>query len=176
MPEARIISRTYGPAAVERRTKAHEPTIEGARAALECFYYALNRRSLDSLEAVLSPDPLVSMNNPLGGIMRGLGDLRSLYQWIFTGPARVWVEFYDVVEYEGRDTVVFAGRERGECVIGETVIPLAIRTTRVFQYLGGQHGWRQAHHHGSIDNPSALARYQRAVRRSGLGPDAPGPI
>lgn len=46
--------------------------------------------------------------------MRSLDDIRAPYQRNFTGPAQVWVEFYDVVEYVGQDTVVFASRERGE--------------------------------------------------------------
>lgn len=164
MPTSEVLSRTYGRSAVDRRVEAREPTLEGARAALECFYFAFNQRSLDALEAVWAQGPLISLNNPLGGIMRGLDDIRALYQRIFDGPAQVWVEFYDVVEYVGQDTVVFAGRERGEFTLADRAVPLAIRTTRVFQYFGGQLGWRQVHHHGSIDDSEALARYQRAVR------------
>lgn len=164
MPTSQVLSRTYGRSAVDRRIEALEPTLEGARAALECFYFAFNQRSLDALEAIWAQGPLISLKNPLGGIMRGLDDIRALYQRIFDGPAQVWVEFYDVVEYVGQDTVVFAGRERGEFTLNDRSVPLAIRTTRVFQYFGGQLGWRQVHHHGSIDDSEALARYQRAVR------------
>jgi hypothetical protein len=38
---------------------------------------------------------------------------------------------------------------------------LQIRTTRIFAYAGT---WVQVHHHGSIDDPAALAAYQQAVR------------
>ena len=164
MPTSQVLSRTFGRSAIDRRVEACEPTLDGARAALECFYYAFNQRSLDALEAVWAKDSLISLNNPLGGIMRGLDDIGTLYERIFGGPAQVWVEFYDIVEYVGQDTVVFAGRERGEFTHDERTIPLAIRTSRVFQYFGGQLGWRQVHHHGSIDDSEALARYQRAVR------------
>lgn len=164
MPASDILSLTYGRDAIDRRVEAREPALEGARAALECFYFAFNQRSLDAFEAVWAQGPLISLNNPLGGIMRGLEDIRALYRGIFGGPARVWVEFYDIVEYAGQDTVVFAGRERGEFTRDGRVIPLAIRTTRVFQYFGGQLGWRLVHHHGSIDDPDSLAQYQRAVR------------
>jgi hypothetical protein len=68
-----------------------------------------------------------------------------------------------VMECEGQNTVVFAGRERGEFTRDGVTVPLAIRTTRVFQYFGGELGWRQVHHHGSVDDPEALARYRRAV-------------
>ena len=54
------------------------------------------------------------------------------------------------------------GRERGEFRIGETVVNLVIRTSRIFRLIDGQ--WRQVHHHGSIDVPELLARYQQAVR------------
>jgi hypothetical protein len=43
-------------------------------------------------------------------------------------------------------------------------VPLRIRTTRVFAFPPEQGGWREIHHHGSLDAPEALARYQRAVR------------
>jgi hypothetical protein len=166
MPTSQLLSRTYGRAAIDRQVQAREPTLEGARAALECFYFAFNQRSLETLEAVWAQGPLISLNNPLGGIMRGLDDIRVLYQRIFDGPAQVWVEFHDIVEYVGQDTVVFTGRERGEFTRDGRTIPLAIRTSRVFQYFGGQLGWRQVHHHGSIDDPEALAQYQRAVREA----------
>jgi phage gp16-like protein len=42
-------------------------------------------------------------------------------------------------------------------------VPLSIRTSRVFAFQPN-HGWRQMHHHGSIDDPAALAAYQDAVR------------
>jgi hypothetical protein len=54
------------------------------------------------------------------------------------------------------------GRERGEFRLGKTVVKLLIRTTRVFWLLDGR--WKQVHHHGSIDDPDLLARYQTAVR------------
>lgn len=54
------------------------------------------------------------------------------------------------------------GRERGEFRRGDTVLKLAIRTTRLFRLLAGH--WRQVHHHGSFDDPELLARYQEAVR------------
>ena len=94
----------------------------------------------------------------------GRDEIRELYRRIFAGPAQVWVELHGLVEYFTTGTVVFAGRERGEFVRDGQTVPLAIRTTRIFQYFGPESGWRQVHHHGSIDDPEALACYQRAVR------------
>lgn len=164
MPTAHVVTRTYGRDATDRRGETRAPGLAGARAALECFYFAFNQRSIEALDAVWARAGLISLDNPLGGILRGLDDIRALYQRIFTGPSRVWVELSDIVEYVGEETVVFAGRERGEFTQGGRTIPLEIRTSRVFQYFGEVVGWRQVHHHGSIDNSEALARYQQAVR------------
>ena len=56
------------------------------------------------------PAGFISLYNPLGGVMRGLPEIRPLYRRIFEGEAQVWVEFHDVVEYADATTVVFAGR------------------------------------------------------------------
>jgi len=40
--------------------------------------------------------------------------------------------------------------------------PARLRTTRIFRRAGD--GWRQVHHHGSIEDPALLAAYQQAVR------------
>lgn len=154
---------TFGRDAQSRLAAMHAPGPDGALAALETFYYAFNNRSLDVLNAVWLDEPLVQLNNPIGGILRGADAIRSLYERVFTGPARVWVEFGDIVQFRLGDAIVFAGRERGEFVLGATVVPLAIRTSRVFALSSGI-GWRQVHHHGSIDDPEMLRSYQLAVR------------
>ena len=41
---------------------------------------------------------------------------------------------------------------------------MTTRDGQVVQWFGTEIGWRQVHHHGSIDNADALAAYQRAVR------------
>jgi hypothetical protein len=53
------------------------------------------------------------------------------------------------------------GRERGHFRCGDTELTLAIRTSRIFKKCEGR--WRQVHHHGSIEDPELLARYQSAV-------------
>ncbi len=74
------------------------------------------------------------------------------------------MEFSDIVQYASPEMVVFAGREQGEFTRGNQTVALSIRTSRVFQYFGEHLGWRQVHHHGSIDSPEALAAYQAAVQ------------
>jgi hypothetical protein len=153
---------SYGPTARNRLADATDPTATGARAALESFYYALNQRDLDALRLAWSDHPLAQLNNPLGGILRSGDAVVDLYRRIFTGPARLRVTFGDIVEYLGDTHAVFAGRERGSYVAADGAsTPLEVRTSRYLRYQDGR--WSQFHHHGSIDDPAALAAYQDAV-------------
>lgn len=158
------ITQTYGKEARDMRQAMRISTGEGARAALETFYHAFNQRSMPIFDVIWAPEALIQLNNPLGGILQGHEAIRALYRRIFEGPAQVWVELFDIVEYQGGETVVFAGREQGEFSLDGVTVPLHIRTTRIFQYLGTELGWRQVHHHGSIDDPDHLRRYQAAVK------------
>ena len=155
---------TYGRSSVNCSAAVRKPGIDGARALLETFYFAFNQRDLEIFTLVWAEHEFIQLNNPLGGILRGFGPIAALYRRIFDGPARVWVELGDIVEYETKEMVVFAGRETGEFALGDNSLALSIRTSRVVQWLGPEHGWRQTHHHGSIDDPELLDTYQRAVR------------
>ena len=142
--------------------EASQPNIIGARAALESVYHAFNYASIDLFKMVWMDDPLIRLNNPLGGIVEGLAGITKVYDRIFNGPARVWVEFYDIVEYQlGESAVVFAGRERGDFEKNGQILQLDIRTSRVFGYRDGH--WGQVHHHGSITDSILLDRYRHAV-------------
>lgn len=160
------LEQTYGRASQNRLVQAYEPGIQGARALLESFYFAFNQRDYLVFSHIWTPHDLIQLNNPLGGILRGHENIAGLYQKIFTGPARVWVEFSDIVEFSVAEMVVFAGRETGGFALRDKVVPLSIRTSRIIQWIGPEVGWRQTHHHGSIDDPRLLDTYQRAVRGS----------
>jgi SnoaL-like domain len=155
---------TYDRGATNRikQTKMHN--IEGARALVESFYYAFNQRDIGIFAQVWANHELIQLNNPLGGILRGFEPIANLYQSIFTGSASVWVALSDIVEFQTDDMVVFAGRETGEFTKGKTTVSVAIRTSRIVQWFGEDIGWKQTHHHGSIDDPKILAEYQQAVR------------
>ncbi len=159
------LTESYGLQARDLRERTGVPNVDGARAALECFYYSFNQRSLAVFDAIWAEESLIQLNSPLGGILRGHEQVRALYRGIFEGPVQVWVEFSDIVQYASAEMVVFAGREQGEFTRGDKTVALSIRTSRAFQYFGEQLGWRQVHHHGSIDSPEALATYQAAVQR-----------
>jgi hypothetical protein len=93
--------------------------------------------------------------------MRGWGGIRSLYERIFNGPAEVREEYYDYTIHQTPAMFYAVGRERGFFRLGSEELKLAIRTSRVFQKIEGK--WRQVHHHGSIDEPKLLERYQSAI-------------
>jgi ketosteroid isomerase-like protein len=125
------------------------------------FYRAFNSGDLALMARNWAQSGEASMDNPLGGIKRGWPQIRSVYERIFAGPAQVQVEFYDYTLHEGPDFAFAVGRERGTLRVPGEQVPLAIRTTRLFRRLDGR--WRQVHHHGSMEEPELLGRYQRAV-------------
>lgn len=133
--------------------------------ALIDFYDAFNTRNLEKMSENWAQTDEIAMDNPLGGIKRGWNEISAVYERLFNGSARVYVEFYDYTIHEMGEMFYAVGRERGEFRIGETTIKLSIRTSRIYKFIEGQ--WRQVHHHGSIDDPELLAQYQKAVRKMG---------
>lgn len=130
--------------------------------ALVEFYRAFNNRDLDLMRRNWHQEECV-LDNPLGGIRRGWAEIGPLYARLFNGPTKVHVVFFDYTLHIGDDLFCAAGRERGTFEKGETRIDLAIRTSRIYRRANGI--WRQIHHHGSIDDPALLQRYQSAVLR-----------
>ncbi len=130
-------------------------------AALAHFYRAFNGRDADAMRDNWSPSDDVAMSNPLGGIKRGWKEIAAVYERLFSGTARVYVEFFDYTLHETADLFYAVGRERGYFERADERLALAIRTSRIFRRTEGV--WRQVHHHGSIDDPELLAHYQRAV-------------
>lgn len=161
-----LTSKNYGRDAENRIDQTYRHDIEGARALIETFYYAFNQRDIDVFNNIWGSDELVQLNNPLGGILRGIEPITNLYNGVFMGSSKVWVELSDIVEFQTRDMVVFAGRETGEFTKGENPISLNIRTSRIIQWFGERVGWKQTHHHGSIDDPKLLAEYRQAILRN----------
>ncbi len=134
---------------------------EGPLQALIEFYQAFNNRDLVKMSENWAHTDEIAMSNPVGGIKRGWDEIKRVYERIFGGAARVYVKFYDYTLHEAGEMFYAVGRERGEFSVGETSIDLSIRATRVYMLIDGK--WRQVHHHGSIDSPELLARYQSAI-------------
>ncbi len=154
----------FGADARNRIDASSNAEPEGFVAALESFYYALAHRDAEVLALVWSDDDLAQLNNPLGGILRGGQAIVDLYRRIFSGRARLDIEFGDFVQYLGEDHALVAGRESGTYTMeGSAPVQLSIRTSRYFRYDSDRGRWRQFHHHGSIDVPAALAAYQEAI-------------
>jgi limonene-1,2-epoxide hydrolase len=63
--------------------------------ALSDFYTAFNEADLELMSKNWAQSDEAIMDNPVGGIKRGWEDIRSVYEKIFQGPAKVQVEFYD---------------------------------------------------------------------------------
>ena len=129
--------------------------------ALIQFYSAFNSGNIQIMSENWAQSDDIAMDNPLGGIKRGWAEIRSVYERIFNGPAEVYVEYFDYTIHESADMFYAVGRERGYFRLGGEEITLAIRTSRIFQKIDGR--WKQVHHHGSIENPQLLDRYQSAV-------------
>ncbi len=128
--------------------------------ALAEFYRAFNGRDLALMRQNWQLDECV-LDNPLGGIRRGWPEIEPLYRRLFTGQARVYVEFYDYSLHLGPAMFCAAGRERGRFEQAGRHIDLAIRTSRIYRFDGRR--WRQIHHHGSIEDGGLLVAYQAAV-------------
>ena len=149
------------------------PGVEGARAALETFYYAFNTRSVDLYQRIWADDPLVQVGSPVGGVVRGSAAIATLAARVFSGSLRVQTVFEDIVAYVTPDMVVFTGSEHGAYTQdgerhdsareAKSELP-AIRSICIFRFIAEQGGWRQVYHHVSFDDADQLARYQRAVR------------
>ncbi len=137
-------------------------SFEGPLAALVGFYRAFNGRDLSLMVENWENSGEASMDNPLGGIKRGWDEIRLVYERIFGGEASVQIQFHDYTLHCMGDVFMAVGRERGTLRKAGMSLDLRIRTSRVFSRGSG--GWRQVHHHGSIDDPDLLARYQAAVR------------
>ncbi len=129
--------------------------------ALSEFYRALNGRDITLMEQNWDARDDIAMDNPLGGIKRGWTEIRAVYERLFASAGTYRFEFFDYTLHQFGEVFIAIGRERGNLQTPGHVLELAIRTTRVFRWTGTR--WRQMHHHGSIDHPEMLARYQEAV-------------
>jgi len=103
----------------------------------------------------------------LGGIKRGWAEIQPVYERIFKGQAKVYVEYFDYTLHETAEIFYAVGRERGYFRLGDEEITLAFRTSRIFRKIAGL--WQQVHHHGSIEDPQLLAKYQTAVLGKPIG-------
>jgi len=144
--------------------KENQGDLSAPYQALVQFYCAFNSRNMQIMSENWAQTDEIAMDNPLGGIKRGWAEIKTVYERIFTGPAEVYVEYFDYTIHETAEMFYAVGRERGYFRLGTKEIQLAIRTSRIFRKINNR--WRQVHHHGSIEDPHLLAGYQGAVMGS----------
>jgi len=137
--------------------------------ALTAFYAGFNQRDVETSMKNWAHRDDVVMCNPIGGIRKGWDDILEGYQRIMLGDVQVYVEFYDYQLTESGDMFYVVGRERGHARCCGQQIELAIRTSRVFKKFDDNQsglGWHQVHHHGSMDDPALLSKYQSLIYSS----------
>jgi len=126
------------------------------------FYNAFNNQDFELMSQNWLQNEEIAMDNPLGGIKRGWNEIKSVYNRIFNGKAKVYVEFYDytIIDLDGGFCAI--GREKGYVQIDGQKLELVIRTSRIFKFVNGI--YKQIHHHGSIESPQLLKKYQELVK------------
>ncbi|MEK7166621.1 MAG: nuclear transport factor 2 family protein [Patescibacteria group bacterium] len=144
--------------------KEQQGDLSSPYQALVQFYCAFNGADMKMMSDNWAQSDEVAMDNPLGGIKRGWHEIRSVYEKIFNGNTKVYVEYFDYTIYEVADMFYTVGRERGYFHSVDTEVTLAIRTSRIFKKVDGN--WKQVHHHGSIEDPQLLAQYQSTILRN----------
>lgn len=131
-------------------------------AALHDFYKAFNTKNFEIMQNNWLNSDEIAMDNPLGGIKRGWEEIKKVYQKIFLGNANVYVEYYDYAINQLEDGFCAVGRERGYIEFNGEKVELAIRTSRIYKKIDG--AYKQLHHHGSIEDPKLLEKYQNFVK------------
>jgi hypothetical protein len=160
-----VVDYGFGPTARNRLDDIGLPGIAGAVAALETYYYALNRADLPVLTAVWCRHDLTQFDDPVGSTLRSTSAITDAYRYLFAGGMNVRITFDDAATYELGTAVVFAGRERGTYRRNDgRRIALNIRTSRLFGWDDTSGRWAQLHHHGSIADAFDLADYQVTAR------------
>ena len=142
--------------------REHKDRLTPQMKSLCEFYQALNNRDLELMAQNWARTDEAVMDNPLGvsdEVGKRSGPLTS---GCSAAPGIIGSSSMTTATTKQGGFFYVVGRERGEYSAGETMLKMAIRTTRVFRRIDGE--WRQVHHHGSIDEPGLLAAYQQAVK------------
>lgn len=131
--------------------------------ALIDFYQAFNARNAEDAANNWAKQYPIAMSNPNGGIRRNWNAVKEGYDKIMSGETKVYVEYHDFNFHLFDGIFVAEGRERGSLDTGDFQLGLKIRTTRIYKLFN--EGWKQIHHHGSIEDPELLQRYQKAIMK-----------
>ena len=75
--------------------KENKQDLTSPLKALSEFTEAFNNRDMEKMAKNWAQTDEIVMNNPIGGIKRGWEEIGMVYERIFNGTAKVYVEFYD---------------------------------------------------------------------------------
>ncbi len=92
-----MLNKIFGIHSLNKLGETTDPSLKGALAYLESFYYAFNNRNIKVLEEVWCRNDLSQLNNPLGGIIRGVQSIVDFYDKVFKSSASVTVAFGDII-------------------------------------------------------------------------------
>lgn len=106
--------------------------------ALIQFYCAFNSGNMQMMSDNWAQSDEIAMDNPLGGIKRGWSKIQPVYERIFSGPAEVYVEFYDYTIHKTTEMFCAVGKECGYFRLSGEEINLSVRTSRIFQKIDGR--------------------------------------
>jgi hypothetical protein len=128
--------------------------FEGARAALETFYYAFNTRSFDLLKQIWDDDDLAQVETPIAGLVRGSATIASVYGQMRSSPVKIRTVLDDIIVYFAPGLAVFTEREHGTYTNeGEHSAPakLSGRSICIFHFIANK-GWRLIYHQVTLDS------------------------
>jgi SnoaL-like domain len=133
--------------------------MEGARAALETFYYAFNTRSLDLLRKIWADDPLAQVVTPLVNHVRGIANINAVYDRMKSTPMPMSTVLDDIVMYFTPGLAVFTERERATSSNDShaSAEELSGRSVCIFHFMAKKGGWRLIYHQVSLDNKTQQA-------------------
>jgi len=118
--------------------------------ALHEYYAALNSGDIEKMRNSWSKEQTTAFTSPLGGIVRTYKEVIQAHKELFSLPIKIDVEYYDIEITTLNNGFCSVGREKGTMKIGNEVIDVAFRTSRLFIKEEGT--FKQLHHHGSFED------------------------
>ena len=118
--------------------------------ALHEYYAALNSGDIDKMKKTWSKEKTTAFTSPLGGIVRTYKEVIQTHKELFNLPIKIEVEYYDIEISTLSNGFCSVGRERGTMRLGDEIIYVAFRTSRLFIKEEGT--FKQLHHHGSFED------------------------
>ena len=127
--------------------------------ALQKYYSALNNSNIDTMKEVWSKENSTTFLSPLGEIVKTYGNVIRVHEELFNSSIKIDVEYYNIEITILNNGFFSVGRERGTMNIGDEIIEVAFRTSRLFIREEGI--FKQLHHHGSFEDITVQEKIMR---------------